>query len=142
MDVIQPTTAKIGVVLTRTAKGEAYISSMVSGKGYSIGDTEYGVKISLIDYSKKETDVFGITTLERRKSREVMECDIVAPAIDAQLNKRVVKGVLGSALMFIADPSTDSRFYNLITLGYVESYDTYLNNGVIARTRMRIEEVL
>ena len=142
VDQIQTTTAKIKVELDRTAKGECYISSMVSGKGYAIGDTEYGVKMSLIDYSSKQTDVNGITTLERRRSREVMECDIVAPAGDAQYNKIKVKDVLGTALMFIADPTTDSKFLNLIILGYVDSYETYLNDNVYARSRIRIEEVL
>ena len=44
--------------------------------------------------------------------------------------------------MFIADPTTDSKFLNLIILGYIESYETYLNDNVYARSRIRIEEVL
>jgi hypothetical protein len=142
IDLILPNTATITINLTRNGAGEAFIGSMVGGIGLSIGDTEYGVAMGLIDYSRKETDEYGITTLVRRKVRETMECDIVLPAKHAQGAKRIVKNALGHALMFIADPDKDTKFDNLITLGYIDDYTTYLNNGVIARSRINIMEVL
>jgi len=71
-----------------------------------------------------------------------MECDVITPATQIQGAKRVVKAVLGTALMFIADSEKDSKFEHLITLGYIDEWQTYLNNGIIARTKIRIEEVL
>ncbi|RLC84145.1 MAG: hypothetical protein DRI37_09395 [Chloroflexi bacterium] len=140
--LIQPTTSTITVKLTRNSALEAFIGSMVGGKGLDIGDVEYGVNIGLIDYSRKETDEYGITTLVRRKSRQTMTCDVVTPAVHIQGAKRVVQNALGHALMFVADPDKDSKFENLIMLGYIEEWETYLNNGVIARSRLRLEEVL
>ncbi len=142
LDAVLPITRNITLKLTRNAKGEAFIGSMVGGKGFDIGDAEYGVRMGLIDYSRKETDEYGITTLVRRRSRETMDIDIVSPAKHSQGNKRVVKEHLGQALMFIADPNKDSKFDNLILFGYVDEYTTYLNNGVIARSNLLIEEVL
>ena len=142
LDAISPKVATITVKLMPNGKGEAFISSMIGGKGINLGDTEYGLSVGLVDYSKKVTDEYGITTLERRNVRETMECDIVIPAKQAQGAKRVVKNSLGRALMFIADPETDSNFDNLIILGYIDDYTTYYNNGVISRSSIEIEEVL
>lgn len=142
VDKINTNTATIEVTLTKSTQGEAFIGSMCGGKGLEIGDTEYGLNINIVDYSRKETDSLGITTLVRKKSREIMTCDIVTPALHIQSAKRAVKNVLGTALMFIADPSTDSKFDNLITLGFIDKFQIYFDNGVITRSRMVIEEVL
>ncbi len=142
VELLQATTALVEVTLTRNTNNKAFISSMVGGVGVTAGDTEYGVTIDIVDYSIKQTDEYGITTLVRREAREIMTCDIVAPAENIQSIKKTVKSVLGKAVMFIADPEHDSKFDNLIILGYIGEYDIYLNNGVIARSQMRIEEVL
>ena len=139
---INPRTHTITVHLTHNTLNVASIGSMVGGNALDIGKTEYGVNVSLIDYSKKETDEYGITTLTRRKSREFMTLDVVTPAKQIQYAKRVVKNALGTALMFIADPDKDSKFENLIMLGYIDEWTTYLNNGIIARTTIRMEEIL
>lgn len=141
-NALEPTVDYITIRVTQATDGNAYFASMVCGMSEDIGATEYNVNIDIIDYSVKTTDTFGITTLQRRRSREVMEVDIVSDSIDTQLHKRQIKAVLGTALMFIADPSIDSKYDSLIILGYVDRYQMYIDNGVKSRARMKILEVL
>jgi len=141
-NALEPTVDYITIRVTPATDGGAYFASMVCGKSEDIGATEYNVNIDIIDYSVKTTDQYGITTLQRRRSREVMEVDIVSDSADTQLHKRQIKAVLGTALMFIADPSTDSKYDSLIILGYVDRYQMYIDNGVKSRARMKIMEVL
>lgn len=57
-------TAELTVSLTGT--GTIQIGTLTWGTQYDLGDAEYGAALGIIDYSKKETDEFGVTTFVRR----------------------------------------------------------------------------
>lgn len=44
----------------------AACGTLVAGTNVEIGDTHYGVSIGILDYSRKETDDFGVTTVVPR----------------------------------------------------------------------------
>jgi len=139
---ILPRTASIKVIIHQNSDNIASCGSMVSGKAKDIGNTQFGVDIRLVDYSVKTTDKYGITTIEKHDSQEVFTCEITFPAKTTQLVKREVKQNLGKVVMIIAEPERDSNYDNLITLGYIEDFQIYINNGVESRASMRVLEVL
>jgi len=57
--------------------------TLLMGRQFSIGDTEHGVDIGIIDYSRKETDQFGVISVverayaKRMTARVVMQTDAV-----------------------------------------------------------------
>lgn len=77
--------------------GDAHITVVVSGGGtvkcgiaafgtlYDLGDTLSGASASITDYSRKETDEFGITTFVRRAYSKRMSARMVLP--NARINK-------------------------------------------------------
>ena len=139
---ISPDTAKIRVRINKNSDDIASCGSMIGGKAKDIGNTQFGVNIRLVDYSIKERDNYGITSIERRDSQEVFTCDITFPAKHTQIIKREVKANLGKVVMIIAEPEKDSNYDNLITLGYIEDFQININNGIESIASMKILEVL
>ena len=62
----------------------------LAGTFYELGDTQYGATSSIIDYSRKDTDAFGVTSFVRRAYSDRITMSLMFP--NAQLNK--VKSVL------------------------------------------------
>lgn len=57
-------------VTIRTIAGDASIGVLKPGLVHNIGDTQYGAKVGIDDYSRKERDEFGnVTILERAYSK-------------------------------------------------------------------------
>jgi hypothetical protein len=61
-------TAELTVSLTGT--GTIQIGTLTWGTQYDLGDATYGAGLGIIDYSKKETDEFGVTTFVRREFQQ------------------------------------------------------------------------
>lgn len=62
-----PALGDVTVTVTVTnSYGDAEVGVIVFGWPYTIGKVQYGVSASIYDYSKKETDDFGVTTFVRR----------------------------------------------------------------------------
>jgi hypothetical protein len=55
------------VAIKKYGSIRANCEKLVLGRGHEIGGTEYGAEYEIIDYSRKETDEFGTTTLVKRK---------------------------------------------------------------------------
>ena len=60
-------------------------STLVVGTAYTLGDTRYGAKLNIIDYSRKETDAFGVTTFVRRAFSKRITATLRLPT--GQINK-------------------------------------------------------
>tara|TARA_R110000782_G_scaffold270373_1_gene370636 strand:+ start:4257 stop:5105 length:849 start_codon:yes stop_codon:yes gene_type:complete len=53
--------------------------SLLLGRQLSLGDTEHGVDIGIIDYSRKETDQFGVISVVERAFAKRMTARVVMP---------------------------------------------------------------
>jgi hypothetical protein len=59
--------ATVEVIVTPTTVGtEVQLGAAMFGNTVELGQLQYGASAGIIDYSKKETDEFGITTLVQR----------------------------------------------------------------------------
>lgn len=76
-------TAELTVSLTGT--GTIQIGTLTWGTQYDLGDVEYGAGLGIIDYSKKETDEFGVTTFVRRDFSKRLTARLMLP--NNQLNR-------------------------------------------------------
>lgn len=139
---IHGNTVKIKVHIVKNSDGKASVGSMVGGASNDIGDTQFGVTLGLVDYSRKVTDEFGITTLTKRDAVETMTSEIVIPAQDTQKVKRAIKEALGTVVMFIANPERDSNYEHLIQLGYIEDFRIYIRNAVESRATLQTSEAI
>jgi hypothetical protein len=63
-DVVPLSTARLTVSIT--GSGTVQIGNLSFGTQYELGEAEYGAGLGIIDYSRKDTDEFGVTTFVRR----------------------------------------------------------------------------
>jgi hypothetical protein len=82
-DLVPISTARLTIALTGT--GTIKIGNCSFGTQYAIGDAEYGAGLGIIDYSKKETDEFGITTFVRRDFSKRLSARLMLE--NAQINR-------------------------------------------------------
>ena len=67
IDNIPPSlSAEVEVVVTNTTSIDAKVGMFKIGTYATLGDSEYGAKLGITDYSVKETDAFGVTTFVER----------------------------------------------------------------------------
>jgi len=138
---IQPVVGKVKVTVTEGYGSYSSIGFLNSGKTEYVADTLFSVGMGIEDYSKKETDEFGDTSLTRRISRDTMDIEIQFESGRINHVKRLIKRKLGKVVLFIVDESADSGYENLLLQGYVENYTTVLSNPVQTQASISISEV-
>ena len=77
--------AHITITVTGLAGAQVKCGVVLAGNAYELGDTQYGAKASIIDYSVKETDNFGETLFVKRPYSKRLEVELILP--NSRLNK-------------------------------------------------------
>ena len=72
----------VSVCVESTAAGDVRIGECLVGAYERIGDTEYGHSFSITDYSRKDTDEFGVTTFVERPFAKRMSCSVIVKKAD------------------------------------------------------------
>lgn len=80
-----PAYAAARITASITGAAAVACSTLVVGTAYELGDTRYGAKLNIIDYSRKETDAFGTTTFVRRAFSKRIAVTLRLPT--GQINK-------------------------------------------------------
>lgn len=71
----------VSVCVENTA-GDVRIGECLVGAYEYIGDTQYGHSFSITDYSRKDTDEFGVTTFVERPFAKRMSCSVIVKKAD------------------------------------------------------------
>lgn len=69
-------------VCVENSAGDVRIGECLAGAYERIGDTEYGHSFSITDYSRKDTDEFGVTTFVERPFAKRMSCSVIVKKAD------------------------------------------------------------
>jgi hypothetical protein len=80
-----PTTGASEIKVIITGSGNVGCGVLVAGASYSLGGTQYGATIGITDYSRKEVDEFGVTSLVQRSYARRMDVRLQMEAVT--LNK-------------------------------------------------------
>lgn len=137
----------LGVNLRVTLSVEP--TTNIASCGYLIGDaavdmgeTLYGVGFSFESYSSKTTDTFGITTITKRGIQDLVDFETVIDAVAMSSIKRKIKTIYGEVLAFVVDPTEDSKYDNIVTLGTVDNVSVALDNPVQSIIAWSIQEII
>ena len=108
----------------------ATIREIYYGAGFEIGATRYGARVSITDYSRKETDAFGTITLVRRPFSRRMSCDIEVPLAEFQKVFSLLADLRATVCQWV--PEASGSFQPLMMQGWYRdfsiavAYPTYL----------------
>ena len=98
-------------------------STLVVGTAYTLGDTRYGAKLNIIDYSRKETDAFGVTTFVRRAFSKRITATLRLPT--GQINKiqQVLADLRATPCVWVGmDAEPTGPYSALVAFGFYRDF--------------------
>lgn len=122
---IPPIGYKVKVTIGQLGStGQAACGFLIAGEGVDMGETLDEVGFNFNSFASAETDAFGNLNIIRRDVQDLVDFET---AIDRAENPRVrrrIKGIYDEIVLFVIDPSSDSDFENMITLGKIQDAST------------------
>ena len=110
--------AHITVVLTGTGAVECGICLV--GTFYTLGDTQYGASVGIIDYSRKVTDEFGVTTFVRRAYSKRMSAKLMLDNVQMNKVQRVLADLRATPCAWIG--ADDVTYAPLVVYGFYKDF--------------------
>jgi hypothetical protein len=106
--------------VTVTSSTTAKCGTLIAGGVYVLGDTLPGPTAGIVDYSRKDTDAFGVTTFTRRAYSKRMTARLMLAR--AQLNKvqRVLADLRATPCAWLATET--AGFEPLTMFGYYRDF--------------------
>ena len=108
---------QISVTLTRdNPADEVFCGTLLVGRQLSLGDTEHGADIGIIDYSRKETDQFGVTSVVERAFAKRMTAKVVMPTDAIDDIHRSLAALRATPVLWIGSESFTLMFVSAVEL--------------------------
>lgn len=106
------------------------IGELLFGKLQNLGKTAYGMRTGIIDYSKKETNEFGVTTFVKRGFSKTMSCSVYVENKDYNRVVETLQNVLAEPTAWIGTDAAEYSNGSIIfgafkDFNIVISYPTY-----------------
>lgn len=101
--------AHVVILAGPTLTEYATLREVYFGGGFDIGETQRGARVSITDYSRKETDAFGNVTFVRRAFSRRLSCEVRVPAADFQKVFSLLADLRATICQWIPEASGDYR---------------------------------
>lgn len=129
---------QIDVVIDNTG-GTAECGAFVMGQTRQLGATLYGAGFGIIDYSRKETDDFGITTLVERSYRSTARLRVAVEKAYVNELRRVLASRRARLTVFAGD---DADYYtSLLVYGFPKDWDATIEQPTVSYLDIQLEGV-
>lgn len=115
---------------------------LIFGDSFFIGCTNIDISLGFESYSKKETDIFGNTTLLHRDMAVRDTYSITISSENIPMLRRKFRGWDAKSLLFIADENQKSRLENLLNFGYFEDVSFKYDGSDISTLNLTIRGIL
>ena len=117
------------LTVSMAAATTAECGTLAVGDLVEVGDVQYGLKVGIIDYSRKETDAYGITSVTERSYAKRLDCDLVIQNTALDYITRQLAAVRATPVVWIASEGYDS----LTIYGWARDWGisiNYLNHSI------------
>lgn len=139
LDIPQVTEGIITIKIT--GSGTVSAGSIISGQIKEIGQTQYGVNTGIIDYSRKETDEFGNTSLVVRNYSKRMNAKLFLTNSNLNRVQRLLYSIRATPVLWIG--STDPTFEEpLVVMGFYKDFDTEIAYPAHSLCNLEIEGLI
>lgn len=109
-----PPYASAHATLTLTGGGDVSVGAVVFGLSSHIGDAQYGASAGIVDYSRKDTDAFGVTTFFKRAFSKRMTVSLVLDSSQLNRVQRLLYGLRATPCVWIG--ADDARYDEAMTV--------------------------
>lgn len=122
---VPPIGFKIKVTISKnTTSSNSACGFLVAGEGVNMGDTLNEVGFSYNSFSYSETDTFGNLDIIRRNVQDLVDFETVIEKGENPNARRKIKSIYDEVVLFVIDPSDDTVFEHMLTLGKVQDAST------------------
>ena len=131
-----PPYASAVIDVTFNDSGEtAKVGALVLGTSANIGDSQYGASFGIIDYSTKEVDAQGRTTITAGTYSDEADIDVVIETGRFAEVKKILTDLRTTPSVWIAEDNTEGT----IIYGYYREFDVLLTGPVVSMCTLSIE---
>jgi hypothetical protein len=109
--------------------------TLLVGRQFDIGDTEHGVDLGIIDYSRKETDQFGVTSVVERAFAKRMTARVVMQTSAIDDVHRTLAAIRATPVLWIGSES----FESLTVFGFYKEFSIDLAYPTVSYCSLTIE---
>ena len=113
----------------------AKVGALVIGTSATIGDSQYGASFGIIDYSTKEVDAQGRTTVTAGAYSDEADIDVVIETGRFAEVKKILTDLRTTPSVWIAEDNTEGT----IIYGYYREFDVLLTGPVVSMCTLSIE---
>lgn len=134
--VVLPVNAHAYITVYNT--GTSAVGYCTFGKSNELGLTQYGMTAGIIDYSKKQTDEFGITTFIRRSFSKRMQANLYISNLDVGKVSRILQNIRATPCLFIAtdDPVLDEA---AVVFGFYKDFSIDISYPSASMCSLEVE---
>jgi len=108
------------ITITLDGTGTVECGICLAGTFYSLGDTEFGASVSIVDYSRKETSALGVTTFVRRAYSKRMSARMMIDTVQINKVQRVLADLRATPCAWIG--TDESGFEPLTVYGFYRDF--------------------
>lgn len=134
-----PNYANCRVIVSITGS-TANCGALILGVPFDLGFVEGEPKIGIIDYSRKETDEFGVTTFVQRAYKKTMECRMFMPREQFPAAYKVISGLRATPCVWVA--SEDLSLSPFIFYGFYSDFSITVPYGAHILCSLEIEGLI
>lgn len=128
------------ITVTMTGGGQVGIGNMVFGNIYNLGMTQYGASGGIRDYSTKEANSFGLTSLVRRAFSNRMEATLYIPTADLRIVRKILEDLRATPAVWVG---TDIDSYDILNVyGYYRDFNMEISYPSYTLCRLEIEGLI
>ena len=136
LDVPVYAAGQLSVTLTRDNPADSVsCGTLLVGRQLSLGDTEHGADIGIIDYSRKETDQFGVTSVVERAFAKRMTAKVVMPTDAIDDIHRSLAALRATPVLWIGSES----FESLTVYGFYKEFSIDIAYPTVSYCSLTIE---
>jgi hypothetical protein len=126
----------ITVTMTRDNPADTVsCGTLLVGRQLSLGDTEHGADIGIIDYSRKETDQFGVISVVERAFAKRMTARVVMATDSIDVIHRALASLRATPVLWIGSES----FESLTVYGFYKEFSIDLAYPTVSYCSLTIE---
>lgn len=128
------------VTITITKTGSvAKCGVCIPGLGRTLGKTQYGASVGILDYSVKETDDFGNTTVVERAYKKRMQAQVFVDRVQVDENFRQLAAYRATPLVWVG---ADNNYESLIVYGFYKSFEEVITYPSYSLCNLEIEGLI
>lgn len=124
------------IVVTIIGNGSSVsIGEIVLGRIFTLGISQFGTSVGILDFSEKEQDQFGNFSILQRKFSKRADYDVKMPTNTVSGAQRILSNFRATPAVWVGDENREET----IIYGYYKSFDIVLSNPALSDTSILVE---